>query len=84
MSAIRLATTAVRATKERLVVDWVACEGRGLCIELLPELLTEDDWGYPLSRTGESSPEVPRQLREHAEQAVKECPMLALKLTRSP
>ena len=35
---------------ERLVVDWVACDGRGLCVELVPELLTADDWGYPVAR----------------------------------
>jgi ferredoxin len=27
----------------RLHVDWTACDGRGLCAELLPELLAEDD-----------------------------------------
>ena len=33
-----------------LHIDWTACDGRGLCSELLPEILTEDDWGYPLAR----------------------------------
>jgi ferredoxin len=27
----------------RLHVDWTACDGRGLCAELLPELLVEDE-----------------------------------------
>ena len=27
----------------RLHIDWTACDGRGLCAELLPDLLTEDD-----------------------------------------
>ncbi len=65
---------------ERLVVDWVACDGRGLCVELLPELLVSDDWGYPVTRSGDAVATVPRGLREHAESAVRECPMLALRL----
>lgn len=67
---------------ERLVIDWVACDARGLCTELLPELLTKDDWGYPLSRSADSSPLVPPVLREHATRAVRECPQLALRLSR--
>jgi ferredoxin len=70
--------------KERLVVDWIACDGRGLCAELLPELLAEDDWGFPVSRTSDTSPEVPPSLRDHAARAVRECPMLALTLARTP
>jgi ferredoxin len=65
---------------ERLHVDWIRCQARGLCLELVPELLTPDDWGYPLSRTGEAAPAVPRRLTEHAERAVAECPRLALRL----
>lgn len=65
---------------DRLHVDWTRCGARGLCLELVPELLTPDDWGYPLSRTGETAPVVPRRLAEHAERAVAECPRLALRL----
>lgn len=68
----------------RLSIDWTRCDGRGLCHELLPELLTADDWGYPLSRTGDRSPVVPSALREPAEQAVLDCPRLALRLVREP
>jgi ferredoxin len=32
----------------RLAIDWTACDGRGWCVELLPELLTQDRWGYPI------------------------------------
>lgn len=64
----------------RLQIDWTRCDGRGLCQELLPELLTTDDWGYPLSRTGEASPVVPADLRRHADRAVTECPRLALRI----
>ena len=65
---------------QRLAIDWTRCDGRGLCSELLPEVLTPDDWGYPLSRTGERRPVVPRSLRPMAEQAVLDCPRLALLL----
>ncbi len=63
----------------RLHIDWTACDGRGLCAELLPELLTEDDWGYPVARTGEAEPAVPRQL-----EGVDRCPARALRLVTSP
>lgn len=69
---------------ERLAVDWIRCEGRGLCHELLPELLRPDDWGYPLSRTGEAAPVVPASLHLLAEDAVLECPRLALRLVQVP
>ena len=68
----------------RISIDWTRCDGRGLCHELLPELLTADDWGYPLSRDGDPSPRVPSTLREHAEQAVLDCPRLALRLIEVP
>ena len=60
----------------RLVVDLIACDGRGLCAELLPELITLDDWGYPLL----SGREVPAALRGEASAAVQLCPRLALRL----
>jgi ferredoxin len=63
----------------RLRVDWTLCEGRGLCLELLPELVRADDWGYPMP-TGDVDLEVPPALRDHAEAAVRECPRLALRL----
>jgi ferredoxin len=60
----------------RIVVDWTACDGRGLCAELLPELVSRDEWGFPLIR----DPIVPASLRDHAEQAIAACPRLALRL----
>ena len=33
---------------ETLAIDWIACDGRGLCAELLPERIREDEWGYPV------------------------------------
>jgi ferredoxin len=64
----------------RLRVDWVACDGRGLCVELLPELLDRDEWGYPLARDGTPEPAVPAGLVGHARRAVGACPKLALRL----
>ena len=68
----------------RLHIDWVACEGRGLCSELLPELLEPDPWGYPLARDGSREPAVPRALEAHATRAVEACPVLALRLVKRP
>lgn len=68
----------------RLHIDWTRCEGRGLCVELLPEVLASDDWGYPLARDGSSSPEIPGRVSHYAEQAVLECPRMALRLSYGP
>jgi ferredoxin len=64
----------------RLHVDWTACDGRGLCAELLPEVLREDDWGYPAARDGSPEPAVPPGLVPAARRAVDRCPALALRL----
>ena len=67
---------------DRLHIDWTACDGRGLCAELLPELLAEDDWGYPVARDGGAEPAVPPHLLAEARRAVDRCPALALRLIR--
>ena len=69
---------------DRLHVDWIRCDGRGLCHELLPELLAADDWGYPVSRTGDTEPTIPRGLRSHADRAIADCPRLALSIRSDP
>ena len=74
-------------TQLRLHVDWVACDGRGLCLELLPEVLTEDPWGYPMAVDPDGTPPsrgiaVPPRVTRDAERAVAACPKLALRLTR--
>ena len=58
----------------RLRVDPIACDGRGLCAEILPELIALDDWGFPVIRGGD----VPEGLLEEAQEAVRLCPKLAL------
>jgi ferredoxin len=64
------------AMSERLVVDPIACVGHGLCIELFPEWISYDDWGYPVI---DPRP-IPAHLLEHARRAVAMCPTLALEL----
>jgi ferredoxin len=59
----------------RLRVNMTACDARGLCAEVLPELITLDDWGYPIIAS-----ETPDDLRLAAEEAVRLCPRLALRL----
>jgi len=58
-----------------LRVAWTRCEGRGLCHELLPEVIDLDPWGYPIVK----APITPR-LRPAAREAVRDCPLLALQL----
>jgi len=65
----------------RLHIDWTACDGRGVCAELLPEILRRDEWGFPLTRDPE--PAVPEPLEGHARRAVRDCPRLALRIIRS-
>lgn len=63
---------------DRLAVDMIACDGHGVCAELLPELVTLDEWGYPILAPAA----VPPHLTRHARRAVTLCPRLALTLTR--
>jgi ferredoxin len=58
----------------RLRVDPIACAGRRLCAEVLPELITLDDWGFPIIGAGD----VPGPLLADAQEAVRVCPKLAL------
>jgi ferredoxin len=62
----------------RLRVDPIACDGRGLCAEMLPELIRLDDWGFPIIDGGE----MPGHLRAAARETVRVCPKLALRLER--
>lgn len=62
--------------RSRLLVDRIACDGRGLCAELLPELIELDDWGYPII----DADGVPERLEFLARRAVAVCPLLALRL----
>jgi ferredoxin len=62
-----------------IAIDRIRCDGRGLCAELVPELIRLDDWGYPIIATGP----VPEHLVSHAQKAVASCPVLALALRQA-
>jgi ferredoxin len=66
--------------RARLRVDPIACDRRGLCAEIMPELITLDDWGFPII----SESDVPQGLREEAREAIRLCPKLALRLETAP
>jgi ferredoxin len=63
----------------RLRVNPIACDGRGLCAEVLPELIWLDDWGFPILADGD----VPARLQAAAREATRICPKLALRLDRA-
>jgi ferredoxin len=65
----------MRENAKDLAVDWAACQGHGLCSELLPDHIVLDDWGYPVI----SGP-VSADAAKRARRAVIDCPTLALKL----
>ena len=65
-------------TGERVLhVNPIACDGRGLCAEIAPELITLDDWGFPMIEPGQ----IPPGLIPEAWAAVRICPLLALRLS---
>jgi ferredoxin len=72
-------TTAQMTTAQTLRVNPINCTGHGVCAELLPELISLDEWGYPIV---DPRP-VPPALDREARRAVAACPALALKLMRS-
>ena len=62
----------------RIVVDPIKCDAHGVCAELLPEMITLDDWGYPIIAEGSLPPAV----MEHARRAVFACPAIALRIVK--
>jgi len=60
----------------RLRVNPISCDAHGLCADLLPEMITLDEWGYPVV---DPTPVLPGLLG-HARRAVAACPTLALLL----
>ncbi|MGP0107522.1 MAG: ferredoxin [Acidimicrobiales bacterium] len=61
-----------------LVINPIACDGHGVCAELLPECIRLDPWGFPILESGE----IPVELLGHAERAAISCPRLALTLVK--
>jgi ferredoxin len=75
--ALRRATPAPAAPTfgTELLVDRIACDGFGMCAELLPEIVELDDWGYPIVHAL-----LPKKLLPMARRAVDVCPVLALRI----
>jgi len=63
---------------DKLLVNPIDCKGHAACAELLPELITLDEWGYPIL---DQRP-IPPALERPARTAVNACPTLALRLQR--
>jgi ferredoxin len=64
----------------RLRVDFVACDGVGLCSHLAPAVVGLDRWGFPLV----TDQHLPAELVHEARVAVRACPRRALFLERAP
>ena len=64
-------------TRVRLRVNPILCDGVGYCAEIAPELISLDEWGFPLVASGLL--EEPAML-QHARRAVAICPRQALLL----
>ena len=64
------------AAGSRLRVNFIACDGRGLCAAALPELISLDDWGFPIVH----DQVVPGRLTADAQATVRACPKLALRV----
>jgi len=61
-----------------VTIDWRRCRGHGVCSAALEELITLDEWGYPVL-TGQ---EVPDHLHAAARMAQWTCPAAALRVGR--
>lgn len=59
----------------RLRVNPILCNGFGYCAEIVPELISLDDWGFPIVS---SRPIEDEDLLQLARRAVTTCPRLAL------
>lgn len=76
-----------------LRVDPTMCVGYGSCAQLVPELVTLDEWGFPILGNTDDPPavtgferdrrtaEVPLDLEALSRRAVHLCPKLALSLS---
>lgn len=63
--------------QRRMRVNPILCDGVGYCAEIVPELISIDDWGYPVV---DPRPIDNPTLMRHAQRAVATCPRLALLL----
>jgi len=61
--------------RRHLRVNPTLCDGYGYCAEIVPELISLDDWGFPIVSGGEIADADVMRL---AQRAVATCPRLAL------
>jgi ferredoxin len=61
-------------------VDPIACDGYGHCAEIAGEIISLDEWGYPII----SDADVPGRMLEIVDMAIKQCPRRALFLAEAP
>lgn len=73
----------------KLSLDPTTCVGYGVCAQLVPEVVTLDEWGFPILAPRDApvgdgferdrrSVEVPAPLERLAHRAAHSCPKLAL------
>ena len=60
----------------RLRVDWIRCEGYGLCGDYAPGVIELDEWRYPILR----GDPVDQSFLNEVQRAIDCCPMKALAL----
>ena len=60
----------------RIRVNPAVCDGFGFCAEILPEVISRDEWGFPVIDDGP----VAAALLPTAKRAVEFCPRRALLL----
>lgn len=58
-----------------VTIDWRRCRGHGVCAAALGELITLDEWGFPVL----DGTEVPDDLKGAARMAQATCPAAALR-----
>lgn len=63
----------------RLHLDPTICRGHGICAAEAPDLITLDEWGYPIV----SDEPVSGSAAATARRAASLCPVLALRWSRS-
>ncbi len=59
-----------------VTIDWRRCRGHGVCAAALGELVSLDEWGFPVV----TDPQVPDELRLAARMAQATCPAAALRV----
>jgi ferredoxin len=65
------------SVQRRIRVNPILCNGYGYCAEIVPELISLDDWGFPIVST---KPIDGDRVLRLAERAVTTCPRLAVLL----